>query len=95
MRPYAKKKPTLLPAVALAALGALIAIPALSQSTLYAAGPVKMTTVTVRTGENLWTIADRFTAHDASTQDTIDRIMEVNHLRDATIVPGERLAVPR
>ena len=95
MYSYKRKRISLMPAVALATLSALVAIPALSQVRLFAAGPTHAKTVTVRAGENLWTIADRYTAADANTQDTIDAIKEANHLTNARIVPGERLLVPQ
>jgi nucleoid-associated protein YgaU len=86
---------TLMPAVALATLSALIAIPALSQSRLYAAAPVHVSHVTVRQGDNLWSIADRFTPASGNVQETVDQIEEANHLDGATVVPGQRLEVPR
>ena len=90
-----RKRITLMPAVALAALSGLIAIPALSASRLYAAAPVHVTHVTVARGDNLWTIADRFTPSDGNVQETVDEIMQANHLDDATVIPGQRLQVPR
>jgi len=90
-----RKRITLMPAVALAALSALVAIPALSQSHLYAAGPQHFAHVTVRSGDSLWTIADRFTVDGGSVQDTVDRISAANNLTDSTIVPGQHLTVPR
>jgi nucleoid-associated protein YgaU len=90
-----KRKMTLLPAVALAALSALVAIPALSQARLYAAAPVRTDHVTVRAGDNLWTIAGRFTPADGDIQETIDQIMETNHLTDAAVNPGQKLEIPR
>jgi hypothetical protein len=95
MYAYKRKRISLMPALALATLSALVAIPALSQARLFAAGPAHTTTVTVHPGDNLWTIADRYTANNGNTQDTIDAIKEANHLSDAHIVPGERLLVPR
>ena len=95
MNSWKRKKITLMPAVSLAALSGLIAIPALSQARLYAASPEHAVAVTVRQGDNLWSIADRYTKADASTQDTVDRIIAANHLPDATIRVGERLTVPR
>jgi nucleoid-associated protein YgaU len=86
---------SLMPAIALASLSALVTIPALSQSRLYAAGPQHFASVTVRHGDNLWTIADRYTPGGASVQDTVDRILAVNGKSNATIVPGERLEIPR
>ncbi len=95
MYSYKRNRITLMPVLSLAALSALIAIPALSQSKLYAAGPTHRVTVTVKGGESLWNIADRFTPSGESTQETIDRIMETNHLVGPTIVPGERLIIVR
>jgi TRAP-type C4-dicarboxylate transport system permease small subunit len=90
-----KRKMTLMPAVALAALSALVAIPALSQSRLYAAAPVRFAHVTVRAGDNLWAIADKYTTADGNVQETIDQIIEANHLSGATVIPGQRLEIPR
>jgi predicted Zn-dependent protease len=90
-----RKRMTLMPAVALATLSALIAIPALSQSRLYAAAPVHVAHVTVQHGDNLWSIADRFTPASGNVQETVDQIEQANHLDGATVVPGEHLEVPR
>ena len=49
-----RKRITLMPAIALAALGALVAFPALSSSRLYAAGPERFATVAVHRGDTLW-----------------------------------------
>lgn len=95
MNGWKRKRITLMPAVSLAALSGLIAIPALSQARLYAASPEHSVAITVRSGENLWSIADRYTPAEASTQDTVDRIIAANHLPNATIRAGERLSIPR
>ncbi|MGP6157825.1 MAG: LysM peptidoglycan-binding domain-containing protein [Vulcanimicrobiaceae bacterium] len=95
MRAPYRRRISLMPAVAMAALSALVAIPALSQSRLYAAPPQHFTAVTVRTGESLWAIADRYTPADGNVQETVDQIMAVNHLHDATLEPGQRLTIPR
>jgi nucleoid-associated protein YgaU len=90
-----RKRITLMPAVALAALSALVAIPALSQSRLYAAAPARFAHVTVRNGDSLWTIADRFTESGGNVQDTVDQIEAANHMDDSTILPGQKLQIPR
>ncbi len=90
-----RKRITLMPAVSLAALSALIAIPALSQARLYAAAPEHFANVTVQRGDTLWSIADRYTLVGGSVQDTVDRIMSVNALASAAVVPGQRLEIPR
>ena len=95
MYAYKRKRISLMPALALGALSALVAIPAFLQVRIYAAGPQHTVTVVVKAGESLWSIADRYTASDANTQDTVDAIKEANHLANSGIAPGERLLVPR
>jgi nucleoid-associated protein YgaU len=90
-----RKRVSLMPAIALASLSAIFTIPALSQSRIYAAGPQHFASVTVRPGDNLWTIADHYTQGGASVQDTVDRILAANGKSDATVVPGEHLKIPR
>ncbi len=89
------KQLTLMPAVAMAALAALVAIPTLSSSRLYAASPRHLETVVVQRGDSLWGIAEHLTADGASVQDTVDTIVAVNHLGGAVIVPGQHLKIPR
>lgn len=89
-----RKRFTLMPAVALAGLSALVTVPVLSSSHLYAAAPEHLTRVTVRSGDSLWSLASAHTSTGASVQDTIDKIAGVNHLESATIVPGQRLEIP-
>ena len=95
MYPPKRKKITLMPAIALATLSAVIAVPAVSPSRLFAASPEHFKIATVHRGENLWTIADRYTADGQNVQDTIDTIMAVNGLTSATVIPGEHLKIPR
>jgi LysM repeat protein len=90
-----QKRFTLMPAIALAALGVLVAVPALSSSRLYAAGPEHFTTVTVQRGDTLWALAEKGTAQGGNVQDTVDSILAVNHLDGATIVPGQHIKLPR
>ena len=95
MYAYKRKRLSLMPALALAALSALVAIPAFSQVRLFAAGAQHPITIVVHPGENLWSIADRYTATDGNTQETVDAIKEANHMKSSSTVPGERLLVPR
>ena len=90
-----RKRITLMPAVAMAALSALIAVPELSSSRLYAAGPERFASVTVKAGDSLWAIADTYTPEGGNVQETIDQIMTANHLSGATVIPGEKLKIPR
>ena len=89
------KRFSLMPAIALGALSLMVALPTLSNMHLQAASAERFSTVTVRSGETLWSIAAAHTAGDGDVQETIDRIQEVNHLPGATLVPGEHLRIPQ
>ena len=89
-----KQKLTLMPLVALGALSLAVTLPALS-STVHAAAPVAYTTVTVRAGDDLWTLAERKTAASGDVQSTVDQIIATNHLNGAAIRIGQRLRVPQ
>jgi predicted Zn-dependent protease len=88
-----RKRLTLMPAIALAALSLMVALPTLSSMRLYAAGAQRYATVTVHPGDTLWSIAAAHTGGN-DIQEVIDRITAVNHLRGATLQPGERLKIP-
>jgi predicted Zn-dependent protease len=89
-----RKRVSLVPAIALAALSLSVTLPALSSVRLYAATPQRSTFVTVRSGDTLWSIAAAHTAADGNIESTIDRISAVNHLGTAPLQPGERLRIP-
>ncbi|MDQ2865430.1 MAG: LysM peptidoglycan-binding domain-containing protein [Candidatus Eremiobacteraeota bacterium] len=89
-----RKRFTLMPAIALASLSLMVTLPTLSSMHLYAAGVAHYTTVTVRYGDTLWSIASAHTSDTGDVQETIDRITELNHLRAAGLAPGEKLRVP-
>jgi nucleoid-associated protein YgaU len=88
-----RKRFTLMPAIALAALSLIVALPTLSSMRLYAAGAERYAKVTVHPGDTLWSIA---AAHDAGgdIQQTIDTIDAVNHLHGAALQPGQKLRIP-
>jgi len=90
-----RKSPTLMPAVALAALGAVVAIPALSSSRLYAAPPARYAVVAVQRGDDLWTIASRFTPSGGNVQEEVDAIVAANRVDDGSLSPGQKLRIPR
>ncbi len=93
MKVYRRKKVTLMPVIALAALSLMVALPTLSSTRLYAASAPRYAVVMVHPGDTLWSIA---AAHggDADVQDTIDRITATNHLSGATLQPGQKLRIP-
>ncbi len=52
-------------------------------------------TVTVYTGDSLWSIASRFTGEDEDVRAVIDRISRENHLGPNDVLqPGQKLLVP-
>lgn len=89
-----RKRVTLMPAIALAALSLMVALPTLSNARLYAASSQRYTTITVAPGDTLWSIASAHGRTNDDIQETIDRITEANHLGVASIQPGERLRIP-
>jgi LysM repeat protein len=89
-----RKRFTLMPAIALAALALMVALPTLSSVRLYAATTRHYVTVTVQPGDSLWSIAASHTGPTADVQEVVDRISDVNHLGSGTIQPGERLRIP-
>ncbi len=90
-----RRRFTLMPLITLAALSAMVTVPALSNMHLYAAAPQQYASVVVRPGDTLWSIASAHTPSSSAVQETLDRITEVNHLDGAAITPGQRLRVPR
>jgi predicted Zn-dependent protease len=90
---YRRKKVTLMPLIALAALSLMVVLPTLSSSRLYAASAPRYAVVTVHPGDTLWSIAAAHSG-DSDVQDAIDRITETNHLHNATLQPGEKLRIP-
>lgn len=89
-----RKRFTLMPLIALAALSLMVALPTLSSTRLYAASTARYATVTVQPGDTLWSIASAHTGESNDIQETIDRISAVNHLNGATLQPGEHLRIP-
>ncbi len=49
---------------------------------------------TVRTGDNLWTIAEAHTPHGQDVRMTIDAIRRLNRLETSTIHAGQVLFIP-
>jgi len=95
MRLRPKKKPTLMPVVALAALGLMVALPTLSSNRLYAASAQRYVSVTVQSGDTLWSIASSHSGQSGDVQDTVDGITAANHLRSTALQPGQRLRIPQ
>jgi LysM repeat protein len=89
-----RKRFTLMPAIALAALGLMVALPTLSSVRLYAATAQRYASVTVRPGDTLWSIASAHAGPTADVQEIVDRISDANHLRGGTLQPGQHLRIP-
>src|ERR1700684_1111816 len=88
-----KRRPTLMPLVALGALSLAVTLPALS-STVHAAPPVAYATVTVHRGDTLWSLAENRTPVSGDVQATVDQITATNHLSTAALHLGQKLRVP-
>jgi LysM repeat protein len=58
--------------------------------TSHGAGPERH--VVVRSGDTLWSIAER--TYPGDVREGVWRLEQRNHLAGATIVPGERLVLP-
>ncbi|HMC46234.1 MAG TPA: LysM peptidoglycan-binding domain-containing protein [Caballeronia sp.] len=89
-----RKKFTLVPLIALAALSLAVTVPALSASAVHAAAPVRYATVTVRPGDNIWSLAESRTATGGDVQAVVDQIVAANHLAGVSLVPGQHLRIP-
>jgi LysM repeat protein len=89
-----RKRFTLMPAIALAGLGLMVALPTLSNVRLYAATTQRYVTVTVRPGDTLWSIAAAHSKASADMQEVVDRISDANHLQSGALQPGEQLRIP-
>jgi len=90
-----RKRFTLMPAIALAALGLMVALPTLSSMRLYAATTQRYVSVTVHPGDTLWSIATAHAGPATDVQEVVDRITDSNHLTGGTLQPGERLRIPQ
>jgi nucleoid-associated protein YgaU len=88
-----KRKLTLMPAVALAALALAVTLPAIA-GTVHAAPPVSYHTVTVRSGDSLWALAERQTPNGGDVQAVVDTIIAANHMNGAAINVGQKLRIP-
>ena len=89
-----RKRFTLMPAIALAALSLIVTVPTLSSMHLYAATAQRYAEVTVQPGDTLWSIASAHTGSTGDVQDTIDRISAVNHVQASMLYPGQKLRIP-
>ncbi len=89
-----RRRFTLMPAIALAALGLVVALPTLSSVRLYAATAQRYAIVTVQPGDTLWSIAAAHARPSSDVQESVDRITDANHLGSGAIQPGEHLRIP-
>lgn len=88
-----RKRLTLMPVIALAALSLMVSLPVFSSMNVHAASETHYANIIVQPGDSLWSIASAHTGDSADVQDTIDRITEANHLHGA-IHPGQHLRIP-
>ena len=95
MRGPSKKRLTLMPAIAVAGLALAVTLPALSSVQIHAAQPVAYSTVTVRSGDSLWRLAEDRTPAGGDVQATLETIIATNHLAGTAIRPGQHLRIPQ
>jgi hypothetical protein len=81
--------------VAVIALGAslavdLVAFRASGSTAEHAASRIYV----VRSGDTIWGIARREAGPREDPRPLVDRLIRVNHIRDALISPGQRLVLP-
>lgn len=84
----------LLAATILTLVGLVVAFGQLAGATDTSRPEPPTAIMTVQSGDSLWTIA-MDTAQRSDPRETIDRIRELNGLRDSVIVPGQQLIVPQ
>jgi LysM repeat protein len=78
------------------AVTALTAIALLSGGSAIAtgnAGTADFDYLTVQAGQSLWGIAESI-APEADPRDVIAEIMSLNQLRESSVQPGQRIAIP-
>jgi hypothetical protein len=52
-------------------------------------------TAVVMPGDTVWRLASRYGSPDARLDDTVEEILQLNHLRDdATLLPGQLIQLP-
>jgi len=95
MRGTPRKRFTLMPLIAIAGLSLVVTLPALSATQLHAAKPVTYASVTVKSGDSLWNLANDRTPQGGDIQATVDAIIAVNHLHGSEIAPGQHLNIPQ
>jgi hypothetical protein len=89
------RKFTLMPLIALGGLSLAITVPLLSAVTIHAAPPARYTTVVVRPGDDVWSLAEARAPKGADIQSVVDDIIAVNHIGGAGLTPGQRIRIPQ
>lgn len=56
--------------------------------------PEKLVTYTVRPGDTLWHYAATITPNGGNVSDSVDRLMQINHLDSSDISVGQTINVP-
>jgi len=57
--------------------------------------PLRVTTITVNSGDTLWGIARKYGDQDTDPRNTVQVIRELNQLDDPKIYPGQKLKIPQ
>ncbi|KFI55478.1 peptidoglycan-binding LysM domain [Bifidobacterium callitrichos DSM 23973] len=75
--------------VAVAALSAFS--PSMADS---AAGPMEVESYTVQPGQTLWTYAQMVTPEGGDVNQSVEELVELNHLEGTSLEVGQRILVP-
>lgn len=59
-----------------------------------AAAPMAVESYTVQPGQTLWTYAEMATPRGGDVGATVDKLMALNHLEDASVQVGQRIVIP-
>ena len=80
--------------VAIVTLAASFSFASISNSLATNENPAPLEIITIAHGDSLWLLAGVY-APDQDPRDWIAEVVSVNSLETATIVPGQRISLPR
>jgi LysM repeat protein len=81
-------------ALVLVAIVVLLVIGAVSTAVPKAVTPQATTSLRVRTGDTLWTVAASHPVDGLTTAQTVDLLAETNQLATRSLMPGQVISVP-
>ena len=52
-------------------------------------------TITVHSGDTLWSIAKEYGDENTDVRETIDDIKRINHMKNSTVIVGQAIKIPQ